>query len=510
MVGATFARLTERHYRSSPWPPARAVARYVDGDAVFLMLYSELRYRHLHAACSPSLADRAASWRNYRELFDVILSASLNVRLPSTWLWDIVDECCYQFQAFHAAKARAAAVGGGDDAATTTPDAASDDDADAWPPLGVLSYLSALSERASLTDELATPATALAFADAHAGAGPGGRGSNVLRGVGYYAHIGAARVLVLLGDFSGALTALGPVNPLSPPAHAYATKLAGAAVSLFYYGGFAYLALGRYVDAARAFGNAITHVAKVKQLYSRAAGYDAMLKKNEQCAALAALALALAPGAAAALSDGALAAVREKHGDKLTRMARSATDAAYEGLYAYGCPKFVPRVAGVGPPPDAAAEAALAEGGAPPANAAQAAYRAQLASFLAALASRKLLPPLRALLRLYTSASVPKLAALLDASVEDVRAALVQLSEAQTLINWPGTGPATDGVPTPCVDIAFDVSTDGTTGEEVVTVQPAATASGGAAANLETLLRNVAEVTAVVRDLAAMAPPAVA
>lgn len=509
MVGATFARLTERHYRSTPWPPARAVARFVDGDAVFLMLYSELRFRHLHAATTPSMADRAAAWRNYRDLFDVVLSASLNVRLPSGWLWDMVDEFCYQFQAFHAAKARAAAIGGGgaggEDAATTaTPE--SEADADAWPPLGVLSYLDALADRASLSNDLATPAAAAAFADAHAGSGPGGRGSNVLRGVGYYAHIGGCRVRVLLADYEGALTALGPVNPLSPPAHAYAAAVPGAAVSLFYYAGFAYLALGRYVDAARSLGAAITHVAKVKQLCQRAAGYDAMLKKNEQCAALAALALALAPGAAAALPDAALSAVRDKHGDKLARMARSATDAAYEDLYAYGCPKFVPRVAGVGPDPVPVA----AEGDAPPpANAAQAAYRAQLAAFLAGLAERRLLPPLRALLRLYTSASVPKLAALLDASVEDVQSALAQLKASQMLITWPGSGPAANGVPTPCVDIAFEVTSDPATGEQVVTVEPAAS-GGGAAGNIEALLRNVDEIVRVVRDLQAMAPPAIA
>ena len=43
---------------------------------------------------------RCESWDNYCELFGVILHGNVNMQLPNGWLWDMVDEFVYQFQAF--------------------------------------------------------------------------------------------------------------------------------------------------------------------------------------------------------------------------------------------------------------------------------------------------------------------------------------------------------------------------------------------------------------------------
>ena len=52
----------------------------------------------------PSLAHRYDSYMNYQELFSEILNqhnqSPVNLKLPEIWLWDIVDEFVYQFQAF--------------------------------------------------------------------------------------------------------------------------------------------------------------------------------------------------------------------------------------------------------------------------------------------------------------------------------------------------------------------------------------------------------------------------
>jgi translation initiation factor 3 subunit L len=496
MVDVSFPRLTERLFRGAAWPAAAAVAPFVDGDAVFLMLYSELRFRHMHASLSPSFGDRAAAWANYKDLFGVALSAALNVRLPPSWLWDMVDEYCYQFQAFHAAAARAVARGGADAA-----DAAAA--AAAWPVADTVALLQSLADRAALSAELSTPAGVRAFCDADAGSGPDGHGSNVLRGLGYFSHIGVCRLKVLLAQYEPALRALGPVNPAVPDG-LFAARVAGATISLHYYSGFAYLALTRYVDAARTLDAVLAHIARVKQFHARSAAHDQILKKNEQCAALLALALALCPAAASAVSDAGLATLRDKHGDKLARMAR-ATDAAYEDLYAYGCPKFVPTAGGLAPvAPSAAAGGGGDDGG--PANAAQAAYRAQLASFLAVVHSRRLLPPLRQLLRLYTRASVPKLAGLMEATEAEVGDALDALAAAQSCITWTGAGGAADGEPTPAVDVEFRVETDADTGERVVCVEPARGAGAARAGGVDALLRHVTAMAGVVRDLAALPP----
>ena len=45
---------------------------------------------------------RFESYYNYCKLFNYILSAEqpVNLELPNQWLWEIIDEFIYQFQAF--------------------------------------------------------------------------------------------------------------------------------------------------------------------------------------------------------------------------------------------------------------------------------------------------------------------------------------------------------------------------------------------------------------------------
>ena len=245
MVDISFSRLTERLYRSTPWPPAAAIAPLVDSDAVFLLLYKELTFRHLHACCAGlvTLRDRAASWDNYRALFDIVLNANLNVRLPASWLWDVVDEFCYQFQAFHQARSRAEASlaqqqqGGGGGAGGGSKGVSSLDAADlqgpagaAWPAAEVSRYLSDLASKAALDDAaLSSEAGAAAFAACDGGSGPDGKGSNVLRLLGLFARLGLARVRCCLGDYQGSLEALGAaLNPMMLSSSASASSSSAA------------------------------------------------------------------------------------------------------------------------------------------------------------------------------------------------------------------------------------------------------------------------------------------
>ena len=45
----TFPKLTEEHFKTSPWPEAEEVAPFVQEDQLFLILYKELYYRHIYA-----------------------------------------------------------------------------------------------------------------------------------------------------------------------------------------------------------------------------------------------------------------------------------------------------------------------------------------------------------------------------------------------------------------------------------------------------------------------------
>ena len=98
---SSFNQLTDRYYKTSPWPPAEAIAPLVDNDTQFLLLYKELYYRHIYSKLQPTLEQRVESWANYCDIFNLLLSADqpVDLELPNQWIWDIIDECIYQFQA---------------------------------------------------------------------------------------------------------------------------------------------------------------------------------------------------------------------------------------------------------------------------------------------------------------------------------------------------------------------------------------------------------------------------
>ena len=103
-----FARLTEQYYKNQCWPDTHDLYSHklVDEveDETFLILYQELFYRHIYARVQggPTLEQRFESYFNYCKFFNFILSAETptKLELPNQWLWEIIDEFIYQFQAF--------------------------------------------------------------------------------------------------------------------------------------------------------------------------------------------------------------------------------------------------------------------------------------------------------------------------------------------------------------------------------------------------------------------------
>ncbi len=86
-----------------------------------------------------------------------------------------------------------------------------------------------------------------------------GHSSNVLRTMGYFSLIGLLRVHCLLGEYETALKALGPIQPFKT-SNLLTPKVAGANIALYYYTGFSYLMLQRYLDATRAFNIILNYI----------------------------------------------------------------------------------------------------------------------------------------------------------------------------------------------------------------------------------------------------------
>jgi len=403
----SFNKLTDRYYKSSPWPPAEVISPLVDGDQQFLLLYKELYYRHVYAKLQPTLEQRFESWANYCDIFNLLLSDSpVALELPNQWLWDIIDEFIYQFQAFSQFRSRVKGK-------TEEELATLKETSQAWNVNKVLFYLHALVDKSCIVVTLKGESPKSPFAS-----------NELYKMTGYFALVGLLRVQCLLGDYRLALSTIAPMD-LSKKG--LFTRVTACHISVFYYVGFAYLMMRRYADATKTFSSILFYIGRTKQYHTRSYQYDQILKKNEQMFALLAITLSMSPQHT--LDDNLQSTLKEKFGERMARMQANNMDmGAYEDLFSFACPKFISPAA---PKYDEL-----------PANYnPQEAYKLQLRLFLQEVQQQKLLPTIRSFLKLYTTIGIPKLAALLEADEATFREHLQCLKHKSHSLVWTGGEP---------------------------------------------------------------------
>ncbi|EEC78744.1 hypothetical protein OsI_18958 [Oryza sativa Indica Group] len=402
MYEGGFTRLSDRHFRDTPWPPAEAVAAHCDGDHVFLLLYRELWFRHAHARVQGlTPAQRAESWDNYCSLFSVVLQGVVNMQLPNQWLWDMVDEFVYQFQSFCQYRAKLKNKTHEEIALLKQYD-------QAWSVYGVLNYLKALVEKSMIGEILEREKVGLEQFTATDGYDYEG-GSNVLKMLGYYSMIGLLRVHCLLGDYHTGLKCLAPIDISQQGVY---TTVIGSHISTIYHYGFASLMMRRYIDGIREFNKILLYILKCKQYHQNSPQYDQLLKKNEQMYALLAICLSLCPQDKL-IDENVGTQLKEKYGDKMTKMHRYDDEAyaIYDELFSYACPKFI-----------TASPPVLRE---PYTNYNQDAYRLQLKLFLYEVKQQQLLSGIRSYLKLYSTITIGKLAKYMDVDEVTLRTILM-------------------------------------------------------------------------------------
>jgi translation initiation factor 3 subunit L len=120
----------------------------------------------------------------------------------------------------------------------------------------------------------------------------------------------------LLGDYYLALKTLEPIDLNRKGLY---MRVMACHVTLFYYLGFAYLMMRRYVDTIKTFSNILLFINRTKQYHTRSYQYDQLVKKQEQMYALLAIAVTLCPQR---IDENVHTAVRERFADKMRRMQR--------------------------------------------------------------------------------------------------------------------------------------------------------------------------------------------
>lgn len=472
MYDVSFAKLSERFFKTTSWPPVHMIADLVDGDHVFCLLYKEMYFRHLYATTQPTLEQRCESWDNYVNLFRVLLQSHVNMQLPNGWLWDMVDEFIYQFQSFAQYRGKLAQKSPHELELLKKCDGV-------WDLQGVLHYLQGLIDKSGVVRELASDDAQRRFCETE---GYEGHSSNVLRTMGYFSLIGLLRVHCLLGEYETALKALGPIQPFKS-GNLLTPKVAGANIALYYYTGFSYLMLQRYLDAARAFNIILNYINRVKAYHQRSAQYDQILKKNEQMYALLAVTTSLCPASQRNIDESVANTLKEKYNEKMQRIQRG-LEGVVDELFTYSCPKFVaatpPRLDNL------------------TVNSNQEAYRQQFRGFMSFVDQQRQLPVLKQFLKLYTTISLPKLAGLMDTDEAAVKEQLRVLEGTSQCKTWSGQGDAAAGSMQSAADVEVSVSKDADSGAELISVEEV---NAPRSKGNEFILRHITKFQEIVRDL---------
>eukprot|EP01111_Echinosteliopsis_oligospora_P018075 TRINITY_DN809_c0_g1_i2.p1 TRINITY_DN809_c0_g1~~TRINITY_DN809_c0_g1_i2.p1 ORF type:complete len:579 (-),score=149.64 TRINITY_DN809_c0_g1_i2:32-1720(-) len=438
----SFNKLSERWFKASPWPSADIIRTLVDveKDAVFLILYKELYYRHIYTKLQPTLAHRFESWQNYIDLFQYFLkpttAAEFDLMLPNQWLWDIVDEFIYQFQSFSQFRYKLKNK-------STDEISQLKANQEAWRVDIVITTLQNLISKSKIVQTLDNEKLGIRVDET-------GKDFNAVplyKMLGYFSLISLLRIHCLLGDYQQAMKVIEPVDVNRKGPH---TRVMACHISLYYYMGFTYLMLRRYTDAIRAFSTILLYINRTKQYHTRSYQYDEIVKKNEQMYALLAIAVCLCPQR---IEETVHSILRDKNGEKMMKMqnAKKTDEATYEELFLYACPKFInPAI------PNYDDMMATSDGGL---GGSQEVLLLQAKIFMNDVKQQASMPIIRSYLKLYSTISTSKMSDFLEIDQDVFRTNLVAYKHKTRNIVWNGGSPMS-GKLTATSDVDFYLDKD--------------------------------------------------
>ncbi|KAL5019120.1 hypothetical protein ScPMuIL_004842 [Solemya velum] len=405
-----FNKLTDRFFKTSPWPDVENIAPIVNHDHLFTILYKELYFRHIYARVSsgPTLDQRFESYYNYCNLFNYILNAEgpVQLELPNQWLWDIIDEFIYQFQSFSIYRSKVQKK--------------TDDELDIlkknpkiWNVHSVLNVLHSLVEKSSINRQLEVYTRG---GDPQSVAGEFGQHS-LYKMLGYFSLIGLLRLHCLLGDYYQGLKVLENIDFNKKNMY---SRVPACQITTFYYVGFSYMMMRRYQDAIRSFSNILLYIQRTKQMFqNRTSLYDQISKMNEKMYTLLAICLVLHP---MRIDESVHSQLREKFADKMLRMQKGERD-EFQQCFSFCCPKFL------SPVPPNYDSASIATYSKEP-------FALQLRVFLDEVNQQLLLPTIRSYLKLYTTLDLHKLANFMDTDEDELQTYLMCFKHKMKNVVW--------------------------------------------------------------------------
>lgn len=428
----TFNKLTDKYYKNTKWPSAEAVKAQVSDSPLFVILYKELYYRHIYSKLTVTYADRKGSWENYCMLLDLIvedLSAGegLSVGLPAQWIWDVLDEFVYHYQTYCNFRNKAIKIQRDREVNEIK------ENPDVFDTTKVLTYLHQVIKNSQIKAYLADPSNA-------AGRTDGPFQDESVRWLGYFATMQLLRMHSLLGDYHLAMQTISCIDFHEEVPLFY--KIPACHVTLYYYMGFSYLMMRRYVDSIRTFSDILVFLSKTSGVNTLSYQYDAMAKKQDQMYALLLIGLSLSPRP---VDESLDKHIREKYATQQARLQRG-EELCFEELFSYACPKFI----SASPPNmDAAADTLDVNE----------AHNRQRNALLQEVKQQQFLPRIGSYMKLYTAIKMSKLAQLCEMDEEGLRDQLMCVThKTRQLVRTKGA--PLDGELQLCSEVEFYLDGD--------------------------------------------------
>ena len=416
-----FSKFSEVFYNNQAWPHADLVSELVDGDDVFMMLYRELYFRHLHAklGLNITIEQRIESWENYTSLFDRIFSDEDDdnnfdrLDLPMQWLWDMVDEFVYQFTDFcrfrstDLKKRSASEI----EIMAQRPNV--------WDSMQVMSTLHRMVAASEiigiLKEDKLNPEGAKLNTHLNSEIGI----AHVQLLLGYYALVAMCCLHCSSGDYYTALKCIENLDFNTASEHPVYMRVTSCYITLYYYMGFALMMSRRYTDAVRTMSGVLIYLYRTHHL-TRPYQYKQLIKRSEQMYKIIGMCINLCPQRN--LEDVVQQNLLDKYSDQLGRLARG-EEAVFDEIFKNAAPKFVypghPKYS------DASNPVTFKD--------VSQTIGQQLAVFKMDRQQQQKLPLIRSYLKLYTTISTTKLASFAEGMPEEqLRAHILALKHKST------------------------------------------------------------------------------
>ncbi|CAD8197972.1 unnamed protein product [Paramecium octaurelia] len=244
-------------YKDTLFPLAESLEEAFNDefDSITKLLFNESCYRHAFQSVQQqfNLQTSIESWQNYQLLFAALQQKqNIDLPLPPSWIWDILDEYVYQF--YVSSRWRKLLK---NDEITQLKNIQ-----DYWNLEEILKTLEAFSSQRNSAVQ------------------------NTFQYLAYYSYLATAKLHVMSGNFNAAYTMLSQIQHSELIIY---SKSGGAYQSLFSYAGFCFLLNKEYKKANLTLTLIVNYFNKYKQLYTKSYQYDSLIKQHEKILALLAV-----------------------------------------------------------------------------------------------------------------------------------------------------------------------------------------------------------------------------